>query len=151
MFLFSSGSLLLLSLATLLVAPQLAEALGNRKAKSTTPAPSQQELPLSPSQSTPKHSSTNQPASNPDHVAGQLLVSLKPETKASKRREIFAKLGIKEKTKVGSTELYLVEVPSASSLDSIIETLQNFPEVRFAEKNMTVKTYKPLDPKNPIQ
>jgi hypothetical protein len=90
-----------------------------------------------------------QPA--PDHVPGQLLVSFKPNTSQEKRREIFTKLGITEKSKVGSTELYLVEVPSTSSLDSMIETLQSFTEIRFAEKNMTLKTFKPLDGKLPTE
>jgi len=80
------------------------------------------------------------------HVGGQLLVSFVEGTAASRRKEIFSKLGLTEKTKVGSTELYLVEVPNATSLDSMIETLKNFTEIRFSEKNMVMKTYVPLDP-----
>jgi hypothetical protein len=81
---------------------------------------------------------------SPEHVAGELLVSFKPDTSPTRRSEIFKKLGIKEKSKVGSTELYLVEVPAKSSLDSMIETLGQFAEIRFAEKNLTMRTFKPL-------
>ncbi len=84
--------------------------------------------------------------SDSDHVAGELLVAFESTTTKDQRSNIFKKLGLKEKSKVGSTELYLVEVPASKSLDEMIESLKAFPEIRFSEKNLTMRTFKPMNP-----
>lgn len=78
-----------------------------------------------------------------DHVAGQLLVAFKDASSASKRVKIWKKHHVKEIEKVGSTDLYLVEVSDSADLRKVKKAITAEPGVRYAELNAMMHTSGP--------
>jgi hypothetical protein len=76
-------------------------------------------------------------------VAGQYLISFEAGTAEEQRAELFKKLGVKEIEKVGSSPLYLIEIPPdpASELENILQKLRNSKGVRYVEPNFVMSTF----------
>jgi len=76
-------------------------------------------------------------------VPGQYLISFEASVSASDRAELFKKWGVKELEKVGSTPLYLIEVPSEADAKATLKGLKASPGVRYVEANLKMQTFGP--------
>jgi hypothetical protein len=76
------------------------------------------------------------------HVAGQLLVAFENTEASAKRAALFAKHGVKEVEKVGSSELWLVNLPAGAKLEDVQKAISSEPGVRYAEPNLVMRTFK---------
>lgn len=76
------------------------------------------------------------------HVAGQLLVAFQDASASARRAGLFAKYGLTEIEKVGSSELYLVKLPAGADLADTQKRLTAEPGVRYAEPNAIMRTFK---------
>ena len=72
----------------------------------------------------------------------QLLVAFKDESVAASRADVFKKFSAKEIEKVGSTPLYLIELPEGSDLKKTQAEIAKEPGVRYAEPNIKMKIFK---------
>ena len=75
------------------------------------------------------------------HVPGQLLVAFESDEVAAKRADLFSKYHAKEIEKVGSSQLYLIQLPEGADLKSVQEAIRKEPGVRYAEPNGIMKTF----------
>ena len=75
------------------------------------------------------------------HVPGQLLVAFESDEVAAKRTELFAKYHAQELEKVGSSQLYLIQLPEGADLKSVQDAIRKEPGVRYAEPNGIMKTF----------
>lgn len=77
----------------------------------------------------------------PRETAAQLLVAFQSEKAAEKRIELFQKYNLKEVERVGSTPLFLVNVPEGASLKELQNKLAAEVGVRYAEPNQRMRTF----------
>lgn len=74
----------------------------------------------------------------------QILVAFKQPLDQTARQSLFAKHGLKEIEKVGSTDLYLTELPAGvteSQVKKVIEQISAEVSVKYAERNIVLKTF----------
>ena len=76
-----------------------------------------------------------------DHVEKQLLVAFTDDAAAQKRSDIFAKYKAKELQRVGSTHLYLIEIPNEKDLSQVQKSLSQTPGIKYAEPNLKMRTF----------
>jgi hypothetical protein len=79
----------------------------------------------------------------PPAVPGQYLISFEASVSDASRSSIFKKWAVTELDKVGSTPLYLIEVPEGKDTDKIISGLRSSPGVRYIEPNFTMSIFEP--------
>jgi hypothetical protein len=75
-------------------------------------------------------------------VANQYLVAFKDDAAAQTRVEVFARLGIKEIERVGTSQLYLIEVPAGDTQAAKLAELKSSQGVRYVEPNLKMRIMK---------
>ena len=73
-----------------------------------------------------------------NYVPGQILVNFKDGTDEQAIETIQRELSLKTIRIVHAPNLYLMKILNGSSVDTIMERLQDFPEVAFSEPNYIV-------------
>lgn len=76
-------------------------------------------------------------------VPGQYLISFEATVTAAERAELFKKWNVKELEKVGSTPLYLIDVPAKADATATLRGLRAAPGVRYVEANLKMQTFGP--------
>jgi len=76
-------------------------------------------------------------------VEGQYLISFEASVTDSQRAALFAQWNVTELEKVGSTPLYLIEVPRDSNLEKTLAGLRSGRGVRYVEANLKMQTFGP--------
>ncbi len=75
----------------------------------------------------------------------QILVALKTPLSPADREKLFSKFKLTEVERVGSTDLFLTQLPAGSTeelTDSTISKLALEAAVKYAEKNILLRTFK---------
>ena len=81
-------------------------------------------------------------AKAPTHVPQQLMIAFKEETPVEEIEKIILKHQLKKLDKLGSSALYLVEVPVTKDLKELQNDLKKEDKVRYSELNSIMKTMK---------
>lgn len=76
-------------------------------------------------------------------VPGQYLISFEESVSTETRAELFKKWNVKELEKVGSTPLYLIEIPTTSDTEKTLAGLRSGSGVRYVEANLKMQTFGP--------
>jgi hypothetical protein len=101
--------------------PELSFAWGSKKQKKETSQMSQS--------STPKSA---------DSVSRQLLVRFTDENAFNNRQEILKKHNLKELDVVRAGKLVSVEIPKDAAIDTLMKTLKEEENIKYAEPNFKV-------------
>ena len=77
------------------------------------------------------------------YVANQVLVSLKNPLKFIERTQLWTEWKLKEVEKIGSGDLYLLEVQTKEKVDikALCKEIEKNSKVKYAEPNMIQKTF----------
>ena len=75
----------------------------------------------------------------PDYVPGQLLVKFRDTVSAERIEEILSDEGAAILKPVGSTGVYLIQLPEGADVMESVDRFSSFPEVLFAEPNQRVQ------------
>lgn len=77
---------------------------------------------------------------NPDkYISDQLLVKFKPQISGEEVDNINKKFGCKVIRYIPNQQIYLIKIPEGSSVEEMIESYQQMPEVEYAEPNYLIK------------
>ncbi len=74
------------------------------------------------------------------HAPDEVLVKFKPETDAKTIINIQTELKLETVHKFSSPHLYLMKITDGASVEAIIERLNSYDAVKYAEPNYEVKT-----------
>ena len=79
------------------------------------------------------------------YVDGEIIVAFRDDVSSAEAEREIADFGLSVKKKIGSTNIYLVEV-SVGSEQKWIEDFKKLASVRFAERNGIVILPRPWEP-----
>lgn len=107
---------------------------------------SRREPPLSraqpPSEQNRRESIENErKAQDGNHKAGEILVKFGSSVAEERIKEILTELHLEKIRLVSPPSLYLLRIPPGSSVQDVIERIERFEEVEYAEPNYILKIY----------
>ncbi|MBW2059415.1 MAG: hypothetical protein JRJ26_18150 [Deltaproteobacteria bacterium] len=78
-----------------------------------------------------------------DYKAGEVLVKFKPHVADKRRKEIAGSLGLETVRFISRLDVYLMKIRGGLTVREVIERLQRFGEVEYAEPNYVRKASQP--------
>lgn len=75
----------------------------------------------------------------PPAIPHEYLVKFKTEEGAARRAELFKRHQVKERNKVGSDRLYLIEVPANLDEKAVANAIGAEADVKYIEANMVMR------------